>query len=59
MGDKVALDNIRRQFARGDATKEQYAEALKGYQESVDETKSPERDEAMRLWTSTKGGHSR
>jgi len=59
MGDKVALDNIRRQFARGDATKEQYAEALKGYQESVDETKSPERDEAMRLRTSTKGGHSR
>jgi len=49
MGDKLALDNIKAVFANGNATKEQYAEALKGYQDSVDEMKSPERDVAKAL----------
>ena len=31
---------------QGNATKEQYAEALKGYQDAVEETKSHDRDEA-------------
>ena len=30
----------------GMATKEQYAQALKGYQDAVEETKSHDRDEA-------------
>ena len=34
---------------RGIATKEQYTEALKGYQDAVEETKSHDRDEAKRL----------
>ena len=46
MGYKYSLDNIKVMFATGLATKEQYAEALKGYQAAVEEMKSPERDEA-------------
>ena len=46
MGDKESLDNIKDMLVQGDATKQQYAEALKGYQDSVQETKSPERDNA-------------
>ena len=33
----------------GYATKKQYAEALKGYQDAVEETKSNDRDEANEL----------
>ena len=36
-------------FMEGIATKEQYAEALKGYQDAVEEMKSHDRDEAERL----------
>lgn len=36
-------------FALGLATKAQYAEILRGYQDAVQETKSPERDEATRI----------
>ncbi|EJK75012.1 hypothetical protein THAOC_03277, partial [Thalassiosira oceanica] len=46
MGDKDSLDLIRKVFMAGGATKAQYAEALKGYQDAVEETKSPQRDEA-------------
>ncbi|EJK71803.1 hypothetical protein THAOC_06721 [Thalassiosira oceanica] len=49
MGDKTALNNIKEMFVDGCATKAQYAEALKGYQDSLDEMKSPERDEAYAL----------
>ncbi|EJK44515.1 hypothetical protein THAOC_36937 [Thalassiosira oceanica] len=34
-GDKVSVDNIKRVFMAGLATKEQYAEALKGYQDAM------------------------
>ena len=46
MGYKESLDTIQEMFASGCATKEQYAEALKGYQEAVEETKSHQREEA-------------
>ncbi|EJK48121.1 hypothetical protein THAOC_33111 [Thalassiosira oceanica] len=46
MGDKDSLENIKKEFKAGIATKEQYAEALKGYQDAVEEMKSHDRDEA-------------
>ncbi|EJK57540.1 hypothetical protein THAOC_22406 [Thalassiosira oceanica] len=49
MGHKNSLENIKRMFMKGFAAKEQYAEALKGYQDAVEEMKSPDRDEAKRL----------
>ena len=48
MGDKDSLDEIKTLFSQGIATKEQYAEALKGYQDAVEETKSHQREEAVR-----------
>ena len=44
MGDKDSIEAIQRMVMTGIATKEQYAEALKGYQNAVEDTKSPERD---------------
>ncbi|EJK74163.1 hypothetical protein THAOC_04176 [Thalassiosira oceanica] len=49
MGDDDSVDNIKRAFEAGFATKDQYAEALKGYQDAVEEMKSYDRDEAKRL----------
>ncbi|EJK51518.1 hypothetical protein THAOC_29303 [Thalassiosira oceanica] len=50
MGDKESLENIEEAFMVGGlATKEHYAEALKGYQAAVEEMKSHDRDEAKRL----------
>ena len=49
VGDKESLEMIKNVFMAGLATKEQYAEALKGYQGAVEETKSHDRDEAKRL----------
>ena len=46
MGEKLSLEMIKKMFLGGNATKEQYAGALKGYQVATEETKSPERDEA-------------
>ncbi|EJK69409.1 hypothetical protein THAOC_09335, partial [Thalassiosira oceanica] len=54
MGDWDSIDLIKTMFARGLATKEQYAEALKGYQEAVEETKSHDRDEAKAYLDSRK-----
>ncbi|EJK63027.1 hypothetical protein THAOC_16332, partial [Thalassiosira oceanica] len=42
MGYEESLDAIKDLFSDGLATKAQYAEALKGYQDAVEETKSPE-----------------
>ncbi|EJK45952.1 hypothetical protein THAOC_35408, partial [Thalassiosira oceanica] len=42
------VENIKRAFMSGAAKKEQYAEALKGYHDAVEETKSHDRDEAKR-----------
>ena len=49
MGHFKSVDNIKRMFMSGLATKEQYADALRGYQDAVEEMKSHDRDEAKRL----------
>mmetsp|Transcript_2427 Transcript_2427/g.4938 ORF Transcript_2427/g.4938 Transcript_2427/m.4938 type:complete len:211 (+) Transcript_2427:2-634(+) len=49
MGHKSSVAAIKMMFTNGNATKEQYSDALKGYQEAVEETKSHDRDEAKRL----------
>ena len=49
MGLKESLDVIKDMFAMGHATKTQYLEGLKGYQDAVEETKSPQRDEAAKF----------
>ena len=49
MGDKGTIESIKKMYMAGLATKEQYAEALKGYQDAVEEMKSHDRDEAKRL----------
>jgi len=49
MGYKRSLDAIKEIFVGGDATKAQYAEALKGYGDAVEETKSHQREEAKRV----------
>ena len=50
MGDKDSVETIERLFERGDATKEEFAEALEGYQDAMEEMKSNDRDEAMLTW---------
>ena len=49
MGLEISVENIKKLLLRGIATKEQYAEALKGYQDAVGEMKSHDRDEANAL----------
>ncbi|EJK59812.1 hypothetical protein THAOC_19922 [Thalassiosira oceanica] len=49
MGYEDSLESIKETFMTGLATKEQYAEALKGYQNALEEMKSHDRDEAKRL----------
>ena len=49
MGYEHSLESIKNAFTRGLATKGQYAEALKGFQDAEEETKSHDRDEAKRL----------
>ncbi|EJK61582.1 hypothetical protein THAOC_17902, partial [Thalassiosira oceanica] len=46
MGDSDSLNEIKDMFMKGYATKAQYAEALKGYQDALEETKSPQREVA-------------
>ncbi|EJK59609.1 hypothetical protein THAOC_20139 [Thalassiosira oceanica] len=48
MGYESSVEDIKKAFKIGLATKAQYAEALKGYQDAVEEMKSHDRDEAMR-----------
>ncbi|EJK75408.1 hypothetical protein THAOC_02869 [Thalassiosira oceanica] len=50
IGHSGFLDAIKDMFVEGDATKEQYAEALKGYQAATEEMKSLERDEVKALY---------
>ncbi|EJK68998.1 hypothetical protein THAOC_09785 [Thalassiosira oceanica] len=45
-GEEHSLQAIKEAFMGGIATKEQYTEALKGYQDAVEEMKSHDRDEA-------------
>ncbi|EJK72864.1 hypothetical protein THAOC_05566 [Thalassiosira oceanica] len=49
MGDKGSVEMIKMMFDAGVATKEQHAEALKGYQDAMEEMKSHDRDEAKRI----------
>ena len=49
MGQEESLNNIKTMFKEGHATKAQYAEALLGYRDAVEEMKSPQREEAKRL----------
>ncbi|EJK71000.1 hypothetical protein THAOC_07598, partial [Thalassiosira oceanica] len=53
MGYERSSEVIKKMFMAGLATKEQYSEALKGYQDAVNEMKSNDRDEAKvdsRYW---------
>ena len=56
MGDKDSIGLIKRMFEMGIATEEQYAEALKGYQDAVEEMKSNDRDEAKAFLDKLKVG---
>ena len=49
MGYEITLNAIKAMFMHGHATKAQYAETLRGYQDAVEETKSPHREEAKRI----------
>ncbi|EJK66786.1 hypothetical protein THAOC_12257, partial [Thalassiosira oceanica] len=49
VGSKDSIETIKMMFTNGVATKAQYAEALKGYQDAVEEMRSHDRDEAKRL----------
>ena len=49
MGHWNSLTVIKDSFMRGYATKEEYAEALRGYQVAIEEMKSHDRDKAKRL----------
>ena len=44
LGDHDSLKAVRKLYADGHATKEDYADALRAYQAAVDATKSPERE---------------
>ncbi|EJK46081.1 hypothetical protein THAOC_35274, partial [Thalassiosira oceanica] len=57
MGDERSLEFIKILFHGGLATKEQYAEALKGHQEAVEEMKSHDRDEAKAFLDNRKRGY--
>ncbi|EJK48688.1 hypothetical protein THAOC_32492, partial [Thalassiosira oceanica] len=46
MGYEDSLNRIKGMFMEGLATKAQYADALKDYQTALEETKSPQREEA-------------
>ena len=48
MGYEKSLNGIKKMFKKGHATKAQYAEALLGYRDAVEEMKSPQREEAKR-----------
>jgi TPR repeat protein len=45
-GCTQSLENLKHMFMNGDATKEDYAKALRAHQAFLDEIKSPQRDEA-------------
>ena len=49
MGHENSIKAIKDMFVAGVATKEQYTEALNGYQDALEEMKSHDRDEAKRL----------
>ena len=52
MGDINSSREINNMYKKGRATKVQYAEALKGCQDAMEEMKSPDRDEAKAIFES-------
>ena len=54
LGYKDALSALHVLFENGSATKSDYTEALRGYQEAVEEMSSPERDEAKIFFANMK-----
>jgi len=48
-GDQDALHDVKVFFKNGLATKDDYAEALRGYQSAIEEMRSPDRDQANAL----------
>ena len=49
LGDQDSLNEVKEMFMKGLATKADYAAALRGYQNAVEEMSSPDRDEAKAL----------
>ena len=49
MGCTGSLENIKRMFMNGEASKDDYSKALRVYQAYLNEIKSPQRDEAAAL----------
>ena len=52
LGYEGSVENIKKMFKVELVTKELYAQALRGYQDAVEEMKSPERDEAKKYYKS-------
>ena len=50
LGYEKSLNNVKSHFINGLATKADYAAALRGYQNAVEEMSSPDRDEAKAKW---------
>ena len=49
LGHEESLNNVKILFMNGLATKADYAAALRGYQNAVEEMSSPDRDEAKTM----------
>ena len=49
LGYENSLNSVKKMFVKGLATKADYAAALRGYQNAVEEMSSPDRDEAKAL----------
>jgi TPR repeat protein len=49
LGEDNALKGLKKLYAHGHASKEEYASALRGYQAAVDATKSEQREEVYRV----------
>ena len=49
LGLQISLDEVKDLVKDGLATKADYAAALRGYQSAIEETSSPERDEAIKF----------
>ncbi|EJK55281.1 hypothetical protein THAOC_24999 [Thalassiosira oceanica] len=49
LGDEKSLNAIKVMFMEGEATKAQYAEALRGYGDAAEEMKSHQREKAMEV----------
>ena len=50
LGHSNSLDEIKEMYTEGLASKLDYADALRGYHDAVEEMNSPERDEARVYW---------